>query len=116
MTLVSTYAPSNVVWGSSVLNLPFLTASKYLGTDANKNLVSVDAPVSPTWSQEIPSGAIDGTNTDFTILNIPVSNSQSLYVNGLFQALTSDYALSETTITFVTAPQVGDKLIITYQY
>lgn len=69
-----------------------------------------------TTTQEIPTGDIDGINTEFTISETPISETQNLYLNGIFQTEVSDYTLSGTTITFVTAPQTGDELTITYQY
>lgn len=66
--------------------------------------------------QEIPVGAIDGVNTNFTISHAPILETQNLYLNGIFQTEVSDYTLSGTTITFITAPQTGDELTISYQY
>lgn len=71
---------------------------------------------SSTYAIKAPSGTINGINTIFTIAHTPLANTQSLYVNGLFQTEISDYALSGSAITFVTAPVAGDKLTITYQY
>lgn len=67
-------------------------------------------------TQEVPEGLIDGNNTVFTISNTPISETQNLYLNGIFQTEVRDYTLSGVTITFVTAPQTGDELTITYQY
>lgn len=69
-----------------------------------------------TYITEIPSGTINGSNTTFSIAHAPLTNTESLYVNGVYQQKISDYTLSGVTITFIAAPVVGDKLTITYQY
>lgn len=113
---VSTLAPSDVVWGSSVLNLPFLTASKYLGTDANKNVISVDAPTSQTLVRIAPTGAIDGSNTIFTVPDTPIENSLSLYLNGqlLEEGEGNGYTINGSTITLTTAPSSGESVFAIY--
>ena len=65
---------------------------------------------------EIPSGTIDGTNTDFTIANIPVSGSLKVYRGGSRQKLTEDYTFSGITITFIIAPQDGEIILVDYRY
>ncbi len=71
---------------------------------------------SGTPFEEPLAGTIDGTNTVFTFSHTPIENTQSVYVNGVFQSSISDYALSGTTITFTVAPTSPSILIITYQY
>jgi len=65
---------------------------------------------------EAPSGAIDGVNTTFTLSSSPLSNSLSVYLNGLYQeeGAGKDYTLSGTTITFNTAPESGSILLVHY--
>lgn len=70
--------------------------------------------------QETPSGSINSSNKIFTtLLGKYVPNSLEVYLNGLLQSRTTDYA--ETTpgsgiFTFVTAPVTGDDLRVGYQY
>ena len=65
---------------------------------------------------EVPTGTINGTNAAFTIANTPVSGSVRVYLNGLREKLTSNYSVSGTTITFVTAPETGDEILVDYKY
>lgn len=59
----------------------------------------------------IPTGDVDGTNAVFMLAHEPLPSTLFLYKNGLFQTTDGvDYALSGCTITFTTAPAVGDKL------
>lgn len=64
---------------------------------------------------EVPSGTVNGTNTDFTIANTPVTGTLRVYVNGVRQKVTDDYTLSGTTITFVSAPLTDSKLLVDYE-
>jgi len=63
---------------------------------------------------ETPSGSINGSNTAFTLTSTPTSGTLSLYLNGVRQTLTSDYTITGTAITMVTAPVTGDSLVATY--
>lgn len=66
---------------------------------------------------EIPHGAVDGSNIAFTLANIPVpATSLKLFDNGVLQIQGTDYTISGLTITFANAPNVGDELIAYYVY
>lgn len=68
-----------------------------------------------TWTQEIPSGSINGSNTAFTLSGTPVANSLLFFWNGqMLKGGGVDYTLSGTTVTMVTTPQTGDKIIALY--
>lgn len=57
----------------------------------------------------IPTGTINGVNTDFTLIKTPnPSGSLKVYRGGALQSLTEDYTLSGVTITFLVAPVVGE--------
>jgi hypothetical protein len=62
------------------------------------------------------SGTIDGVNTVFTLASPLRIDSETFYLNGLLQDLTSDYTISVdgngdvTGFTFVNAPLAGDKV------
>jgi hypothetical protein len=63
------------------------------------------------------SGAGDGSTVDFvTSSKIKGTSTTSVYVNGIKKFLTTHYTinLSNHTITFVTAPALGQKINITY--
>jgi hypothetical protein len=61
---------------------------------------------------ESPSGTINGSNVTFTLSETP-SHSDGVYVfqDGLMLIPTTDYSVSGTTITMVTAPANGQSLL-----
>lgn len=65
---------------------------------------------------ENESANCNGATTDFTLGSTPVANSVQVFLNGLLQEEGSgkDYTLSGTTVSFTTAPETGDILIIHY--
>jgi hypothetical protein len=68
---------------------------------------------------EIPAGSITGVNTAFTLAFTPSpAASLDLYLNGLLMKQGTDYTVSGTAITFITAsiPQSGDLLVANYRY
>jgi hypothetical protein len=70
--------------------------------------------------QETPTGTVNGVTTAFTVLQAKyVANTLEVFINGLQQTKTTDYA--ETTpgsgiFTFVTAPVTGDVVKVSYQF
>lgn len=67
------------------------------------------------WEGEVPSGTINGSNTVFTLAQTPVENEAvDVYLDGLKQIPTTDYSISGTTITFVSAPVAGQNLRVDY--
>jgi hypothetical protein len=67
--------------------------------------------------KETPSGAINGSNTTFTLANTPVAGSEHVYLNGILQDVGAgnDYTISGATITMLTAPATGEKLRVSYR-
>ena len=67
--------------------------------------------------EELPTGTVNGVNKVFST-SIAPSPGSSVYVflNGQLMTPTVDYALSGGTVTFVTAPGIGDVLLISYRY
>lgn len=61
---------------------------------------------------EIPAGTVDGTNTVFTMANVPVSTIM-VYIDGTLQQNTK-YSLVGVILTFVTAPVVSSWISVTY--
>ena len=52
-----------------------------------------------------PTGTVNGTNKDFVLQRLPnPSTSLKVYKDGQKMQLTTDYTLSDKTITFITAP------------
>ncbi len=76
--------------------------------------------VLPQFSDgEIPSGAVNGLNTAFTLAFVPSpTSSAQVYLNGLRMEQGLDYTISGATITFlpVSVPQVGDVILASYRY
>jgi hypothetical protein len=67
---------------------------------------------------EVPAGVVNGSNTTFTIANLPnPASSLAVYRNGLLMTLGVDYTFSGQVIQFVPAstPVTGDSLLATYR-
>ncbi len=92
----------------------------------NTDLTSIDsfAEVSAALSAQVSdfqaiyfhkssfSGAINGSNAEFT-LSAPVrSGSEVVYLNGLLQEAGVEYTVAGSVVSFTTAPQTGDKVVI----
>jgi hypothetical protein len=78
---------------------------------------AITIPFKSAWAviRETPSGTVNGSNVTFTLANAPVSGTEQVYLNGLLQdAGSNDYSISTVTITFVTAPLSGDKILVSY--
>ena len=62
---------------------------------------------------ETPTGAIDGSNTSFTIANTPSDpNTVMLWLNGQLLTRGSDFAVSGTNITFLCDPPLIDDVLL----
>lgn len=66
--------------------------------------------------RENPTGAVNGTNADFTLATTPVSGKEHIYLNGLLQEPggSNDYTISGAIFTFNTAPVSGDRIRASY--
>ncbi len=67
---------------------------------------------------EVPAGAVNGSNTAFTLANVPnPPSSLALFRNGLLQRQGGDYTLISNAITFVAGavPQTSDVLAAFYR-
>jgi hypothetical protein len=67
---------------------------------------------------EVPGGAVNGSNTSFTLANIPQpQTSVELFRNGLLLQQGNDYTISGNTVTFLSAttPQTSDVLLASYR-
>ena len=57
----------------------------------------------------------NGATTAFVLSDAPIgSGALWVYVNGIEQQLTTDYSLSGSTVTFVTAPAAAQSIDFTY--
>lgn len=68
--------------------------------------------------RETPTGAVDGSNANFTLANTPTAGTECVFVNGVLQRplAGNDYTISGTTITFLSGaiPQTGDIILVNY--
>lgn len=99
---------------ANALGIKLNGASLTLGASG----LSVTNPVPNFVTRETPSGAVDGTNTTFTLANTPTAGSEMGFLNGLLQepGAGNDYTISGATVTMLTAPATGDRLRFTYRY
>lgn len=72
-----------------------------------RELAQPDIVKYPRFKQEELVGTVDGSNKVFTISFEPVSNSIAVFLNGGINYLTTEFTISGTTITFDTAPALG---------
>lgn len=67
------------------------------------------------FNNETPSGAINGSNTAFTLSSAPEEGDAVLvFLDGLKLKKTTDYSISGTTLTMVTAPAIAQELTVHY--
>lgn len=91
--------------GSLNLGDAILVSQKFGGGGSEGNVI-----------EEIPSGLINGTNTDFTLSHTPIDHTLLIFLNGVEQSESVDYTLDGVTITFIEAPQSGDEVSVYYNY
>lgn len=66
---------------------------------------------------EKPTGTKNGTNMVFTLVNSPLVNEATIFLNGLAQDPGVDYSISTATITFLlSAPISTDVITVNYNY
>lgn len=106
-----------------------LTAASFIGTASNQPLGnegkvlanangSITATFYPLQFNNQAVGTGDGVTVAFTLSNPPiVADSQSVYVDGVLKAETTDYTINDTTgaITFLVAPANGEAITASYQ-
>jgi hypothetical protein len=64
------------------------------------------------WTKEIPSGTVNGSNTVFTLAFTPDDpNGVRVFLDSLIETA---FSISGTTITFTTAPALGQSVYCTY--
>jgi len=66
--------------------------------------------------QEVPAGLIDGSNTDFVLSRLPLSDKGVLIVLNGRVVEQSEWSIFSTTITFVTPPAIGQLFYCWYLY
>jgi len=58
----------------------------------------------------------DGSTVAYTLSEVPTSGSVKVYVDGVLQTLTTDYTISGSVVTFVSAPAQDTKIAMTYTH
>ena len=95
-------------------------AGKFLKATAYNTVAWTDVDTDSVLDSDIlledQSVNCDGTEDEFTIDQTPVANSLQVFLNGLLQQKGADldYTYAAKVITFVTAPEDGDLLLIHY--
>ena len=67
--------------------------------------------------KEIPTGTIDEINQIFLLSNVPIPNSEHIYLNGLLldSGVDEDYVMIDNQIIFNEPPLVGMKIRCSYR-
>ena len=96
-----------------------VSPSNLVGTDvfvdlAVRELAVPDVPKFPVIVQEIPAGAVDGTNASFTLSKTPLNASSTIVIlDGPVEQL-GNWSLAGNVITFVTPPSPGQGPYVWY--
>jgi hypothetical protein len=86
--------------------------------------VGATGPTGPTGpdinfaDNEIPTGDVNGSNVEFTLLNAAPVYGVCVFLNGVKQhpGASYDYTLATNVVTFNSAPLTGDLVTVTYRY
>lgn len=134
-------AGTEEIYVNGILQLP--TDYTIAHTPSGTTITFTSAPqANPSWTDKIevfydvtgsgntprywviPSGAVNGVNTDFVLPETPITDSERVYVNqgltmqikGVGSPLVGDYfMLNPTTIRFISGvPQTGDTIYVFY--
>ena len=67
------------------------------------------------WVQEVPSGAVNGTNVTFVLSKTPLeTESIEVFLDGLRKDPGVDFTVSGLNIVFTTAPVPGQTVRVSY--
>lgn len=88
-------------------------------TMSNAGVMTVSTTVLKTTNyivRETPAGAIDGSNTTFTLAFTPQAGTEMLFANGILlePGATNDYTIAGATITMLFVLQSSDRLKVSY--
>lgn len=119
----STYTDGQILIGNSsnTLSRSTLTAGSNISITNGNGSITIAATGGGGGlyvnAQEVPSGAINGSNTAYTLSQTPTSDaSVKLWLDGLFQRQGTDYTISGSSITMTAAPVSGQTLDAAYTY
>ena len=117
-TPVGTALLSGRIWVGNSSNLAAAVAMSGDATISDSGVVTVvnQVRISKFIVREIPSGTVNGSNTEFYLNSYPVPGTESVFLNGILQhaGATDDYTISTDNITFNVAPASGDRLLVSY--
>ena len=83
------------------------------GTGATKTItISGGSGGGVNVQGEVRAYTGDGSTTGYTVTSGANTTNVMVFLNGVFQRPTTDYSVSSTTLTFVTAPVSGDVITI----
>ena len=68
--------------------------------------------LAPTLTHVTRTATGDGSTVGFTVTSGVDVNNVMVLINGIVQAPTTDYTVSSTTLTFGTAPEASDAIVI----
>lgn len=106
------------VSGTAILdedNMASDSATQLATQQSIKAYVDNKAGVNSLIRNEVPGGSVNSSNVTFTLASTPASGSLRLYKNGVRLKITDDYTISGLTITMVSAPATGTKLLADYE-
>ena len=92
-----------------------------IGDTLDTTIVTSSCPLQVYYvGHEVPSGSINSSNKVFTLTHPPIANTEDIYLlpsggtGYVLQDNSSQYSLSSSTVTFVSAPTTGSKLRADY--
>lgn len=89
-------------------------AGNHVSSISTSGVPACTADSAPNLTQAAPTGTINGVNASFTLSPTPAASSNvNCFLNGVQQqqGAGNDYTISGATITYLTAPPTGSKLI-----
>jgi hypothetical protein len=104
--------------GNPASNVTFIlpnadgTSNQAIITDGSGNLSFGDVSTTLTYTKATATG--DGSTTTLTIDSGRAVDDVLVYVNGFLLTPTTDYTISSTTLTFVTAPASSAEIVVRY--
>lgn len=93
------------------------SAGQHVTQISTSGVPSCSADTGSALNQAAPTGTINGSNTTFTLSPTPTASADVVcYLNGVMQqqGAGNDYTISSATITYLTAPPTGAKLLCTW--
>ena len=88
------------------------TLNQAIITDGSGNLSFGDVSTTLTYTKATATG--DGSTTTLTIDSGRAVDDVLVYVNGFLLTPTTDYTISSTTLTFITAPASSAEIVVRY--